>query len=229
MDLNPDQQIPVFGDEDIFLPAAEAFPEMVTVPPTSAGPLDSLPLPHPDESSPKDKEAPFRRRPRVPKVLPRDNFTELRNAELSRWHDNYVQNMMSEARLKLLHKRPRISKSNARLFVLEYGIGGAGSKFSGVRLPGPLAIFSGDNLLEALTGVKTTAGGKKRPFEEDVDSDTESRRVRLRESVGDQMGRGDEFVPNDDEVLAALPGEVSYPEFFINYDWMIKPGPRILK
>lgn len=191
---------------------------MVAAPPMSAGPLHSLPLPHADESSSQNREAPLPRKPRVPKVLPRDNFTELRNADLARWHDNYVENMISEARLKLQHKAPRLSKSNARLFVLESGIGGAGSRFSGVRLPGPLGIFSGDNLLEALTGVKTTAVGKKRPYEEGIDSDTEGRRVRLRASDGDQIGRGNEFVLNDDEAVAALPGEVSCPEFFINYD-----------
>lgn len=215
--MDPDQYLPVFGEEQIFLPAAEAFPEMVAVPPMGADSLHSLPLPHTEELAPQNKGAPLRRKPRVPKVLPRDDSTELRNADLARWYDNYVENMTSEARLKLQYKRSRLSKSNARLFVLGSGIGGAGSTFSGIKLPGPLAIFSKDTLLEALTGVKATVGGTKRPFE-DISSDTEGRRVRLRESVGDQMGRGNEFVLNDDEAVALLPGEVRYPESSMCYD-----------
>ena len=218
MDLDPEQYIPVFENEDILLPAAEAFPEMVAVPLMRAGPLQSLPLPPADESSSRNQQAPLRRRPRVPKVLPRDTPTELRNADLARWHDNYVENMTSEARLKLQHKAPRLSKKNARLFVLGSGIGGAGLNFSGIRLSGPLGMFSGDNLLEALTGVKVTTSGKKRLFEEDIDPDIEGRRVRMRESFEDQIGRGNDLVFNDDEALAALPGEVSCPEFFINDD-----------
>lgn len=207
--MDPGFYIPGLGDEDIVLPPAEAFPEMVAQPP---------PLLHIDEASSWNKDAPLRRRPRVPKVLPRDNSTELRNADLARWHDNYVENMASQARLKLQHKAPRLSKSNARLFVLDSGIGGAGSKFSGIRLTGPLAVFSGDNLLEALTGMQATARGKKRLSQESVGSDTEGRRVRPRESIEDQMGRGGEFVLNDDEAVAGLLGEVSYPGFFLNDD-----------
>lgn len=227
--MDPSRYIPVFGDEDIFLPAAEAFPEMAAAPPAGAGLLHSLPLPHMEEPSSQNKEAPLRRRPRVPKLLPRDNFTELRNADLARWHDNYVENMTSETRLKLQHRAARLAKSNARLFILESGIGGAGSIISGIDLPGPLAIFAGDQLLEALTGMKGTAGGKKRPFEEDIDSGTEGRRVRLRESIGEQMGRGNEFALNDDEAVALLPIEVSFHGLLVNYARMTEPSPRILR
>lgn len=219
----------MFGDEDILLPTAEAFPEMVAVPPASVGPIHSLPLPHTEESSAQINEAPLRRRPRMPKVLPRDDFTELRNADLARWHDDYVENMTSEARLKLQHRAQRLSKTNARLFVLESGIGGAGSTISGTKVFGPLAIFSGNKLLEALTGVKETAGGRKRPFEEGIDSDAEGRRVRLRESAGEQVGRGNEFALHDDEAVVLLPAEVSLPEFLMNYDRMTEPNQRISK
>ena len=219
----------MFGDEDIFLPTAEAFPEMVAVPPASADPAHPLPLPHTEESSAQNNEAPLRRGPRAPKLLPRDDFTELRNADLAQWHDDYVENMTSEARLKLQHRAKRLSKTNARLFVLESGIGGAGSTFSGTKLPGPLAIFSGDKLLEALMGVKETAGGKKRPFEESIESDAEGRRVRVRESVGEQVGRGNEFALNDDEAVVLLPAEVSFPKFLMNYNRITKPNKRISK
>ena len=229
MDLDPGRYIPVFGDEDIFLPSAEAFPEMVAAPPAGAGPLHSSPVPHIQESSSPTREAPLRRRPRVPKLLPRDDFTELRNADLARWHDNYIENMTSEAQLKLQHRVAKISKSNARLFVLESGIGGAGSTISGINLPGPLAIFSGGQLLEALTGMKGIVGGKKRPFEDDIDSDAEGRRVRLRESIGEQVGRGNEFALNDDEAGALLPIEVSFTKLLMNYDRMTEPSRRTLK
>lgn len=203
--------IPALGDEDVFLPAAEAFPEMVPEQTVGIGPLRSSPLPHAVEP-----DTPLRRKPRVPKELPRDSATELRNADLARWNDDYVENMISEARLKLQHKAIRISKRNARLFVHDFGIGGAGSRFSNTKLTGPLEIFSGDSLLETLTGVKTTTLGKKRPREEEgPGSDSEVRRVRMRESDGDQIGRGDELALNDDEPLA---GEVSYHRFSVNAD-----------
>lgn len=218
MDLDPDQYLQVFGGEDIFLPAAEAFPEMVVGPPLDASPLRSTPLRHTDEPSSQHQEAVLRRKPRVPKVLPRDNITELRNADLARWYDNYIANMISEARLKLQHKATRLSKRNARQFFFDSGIGGAGSRFSAIKLSGPLEIFSGANLLEALTGVNAAEAGKKRPHQKDADSDTEGRRVRPRESDGDQIGRGNELALNEDEALAILPGEVSYPELFVNYD-----------
>lgn len=208
----------MFGGEDILLPAAEAFPEMVAAPPPDPNPLHSTPLRQTDEPTSQHQQVPLRRKPRVPKVLPRDNIIELRNADLARWHDNYVANMISEARLKLQHKATRITKRNARQFVLDSGIGGAGSRFSGVKLSGPLEIFSGDNLLEALMGVNAADFGKKRPHEKDADSDTAGRRVRPRESHGDQIGRGNELALNEDEALAILPGEVSYPELFVVYD-----------
>lgn len=228
MDLGPGRYIPGFGDEDIFLPTAEPFPEMVAAPPGGAGPLQSLPLPYVEELSFQHREAPLRRRPRVPKLLPRDDFTELRNADLARWHDSYVENMTSEVQLKLQHRAARLSKSNARLFVLESGIGGAGSTISGINLPGPLAVFSGDQLLEALTGMKGTAGGTKRPFEEDIDSDMGRRRVRLRESTGEQVGRGNEFALDDDEAVALFPAEVSFPGLLMADDRIAEPSQRIL-
>ena len=226
LDLNPEQYIPAFGDEDIFLPAAEAFPEMIAAPPRGISPRHSLPLPHPDEQSAQDREASVQHRPRVPKLLPRDDTTELRSTDLARWHANYVENMISQARLKLQHRAPRLSKSNARLIVLESGIGGVGARFAGTKLSGPLQIFSGNRLLEALTGADAGDLGRKRPHEEGADSDTESRRVRLRESDGEHIGRGNEMAMLDDEALALLRDEVNRLELLQN---ATNRFPRTLK
>ena len=77
--------------------------------------------------------------------------------------------------------------------------------------------------------MKGIVGGKKRPFEDDIDSDAEGRRVRLRESIGEQVGRGNEFALNDDEAGALLPIEVSFTKLLMNYDRMTEPSRRTLK
>lgn len=218
MDLDPDRYIPVFHDEEMFLPVAEAFPEMILAPPISPGPLHSLLVPHAEEQSSQNREGRHHRRPRVLRLLPRDDTTELRHADLARWHDNYVENMTSKARLKLQHRAPMLSKRNARLIVLESGIGGLGPRFSSAKVSSPLAMFSGENLLQALTGAGTTGLEKKRRHEEGAVSDAESRRVRLRESDWDQIGRGDQPALPDDGALALLPGEVSCIASFTDYD-----------
>ncbi len=203
-----DPYVPGYSGEDMFLPAAEAFPEMIRASPMGAGPRPS-PFAHPEEQSSENREAGLRRKPRAPKLLPRDDITELRNADLARWNDTYVENMISEARLKLQHKASRLSKRNARLLVHGSGIGGVGLRFSTINVPGPLEIFSGDNLLEALTGEKRIAGTKRLYGEDHPDFESEGRRVRARDSDGDQIGRGNEVTLNNDEGLAVLPGEVN--------------------
>jgi hypothetical protein len=79
-----------------------------------------------------------------------------------------------------------IAKKNAEIWML-----GAGDR-------GPLSMFAGAQLLEALTGVKLITAGDKRPREEDVDTDG-GRRVRSRgEPSSDEVGRGvqdDGFMP----------------------------------
>lgn len=152
---------------------------------------------------------PIRRKRRAPKELTRDNTTELRNADLTRWNNNYIANMVDESRAKLQHRAPAFSKKNATFWVYGSGIGGIGSRTAGDNFDNPLSMFAGEALMEALTGVASIPVGGKRAHEDsNRRSESEGRRVRMREDYGEYITRGDQMALNDDETLAILAGEV---------------------
>jgi len=134
-----------------------------------------------------------------PKVIPLDEDIELHNRDISAWNQQYKQNM-SEA---LVHKRANrlvtLAKKNAEHWIL-----GAGSSGLLQADRGPLNIFTGIELLEAMTGLDLTVGGKKRARDEDPASD-DGRRVRSRgDPSSDEIGRGfglqdDGFMPMMDD------------------------------
>lgn len=130
-------------------------------------------------TSEETAEAPIRRRARAgPKIIPLDTNMELRNGDLARWNADYIANMNEAIRHKNASKSATLAKKNA-----EYWILGQGDN-------GPLSIFQGAKLLEALTGVKLGAAGKKRP-RDDGDETGSSRRVRSREGPSsDEIVRG---------------------------------------
>ena len=214
MDLDLD--LPPLGDDGPILPEAEAFPEMVNQGPAGTGLLrSSSDVPEEEESS-ESAEAPQRRGPRAPRELPTDMTQELRNADLAQWNNNYIANMTSAARSKLQHKVPAQSKKNAAFWVFGTGIGGIGSGVDSSKLQNPLDIFAGDQLMQALTGVEASTAGRKRSRTEDDDhgSDSEERRVRMREGDGEQVGRGQEIILDEDDAMGMMGSEV---RFFFPY------------
>ena len=130
--------------------------------------------------------APMRRRvPIVARVIPVDVAIELRNGDLARWSTDYVANMQEVLRHKHASRLTTIAKQNAEHWILGSGLGPLG--FSD---QGPLSMFSGARLLEALTGTRVTVAGMKRPREEEIAVES-TRRVRSRsEPSHDELGRG---------------------------------------
>jgi meiotic recombination protein REC8 len=134
-------------------------------------------------------EAEQRRRPRAaPKVIPLDNSIELHNRDISAWNQKYKENMTEALRHKHTHRLVALAKKNAEHWVLGPG---DNRLLQGDR--GPLNMFTGIKLLEAMTGLKLTPGGEKRAHDEDPASDG-SRRVRSRAGPSsEEVGRGFEF------------------------------------
>lgn len=202
MDLDLD--FPRFGNEEVLLPDAEAFPELIRQGPMKEGLYRSSS----EDSSHKSTAVLVRRKRRAPKALPIDSKPELRNTDLARWNDNYLVNMAIETKAKVLHNATRLAKKNAAFWVGGSGIGDIGS-FSQKT---PLDIFAGDALMNALTNVATSVAGRKRNRnEKDSDeSDSDERRVRTRE-VENQLGAFDDLPINGNTDDAILNGEVHLP------------------
>lgn len=218
MDLNLDLGLPRFGDEDIVLPDAEAFPEMVPQVPITAEIFRSSSEELDEDSSSTSADAPLRRKGRAPKALPYDSAPELRNADLANWNDNYVRNMANDTQSKIQHRASKVSKQNAAFWVVGSGVGGIGSTVRKRGLNSPLDMFAGDALMEALTNVVAFIAGRKRKRDEegDRDSGSESRRTRMRDGDVDQLGRINELPVNEDETLPIAGEDVrSSSSFFL--------------
>lgn len=130
-------------------------------------------------------EAEQRRHHRGPKIIPLDDNIQLHNRDIARWNQDYKANMEEALRHKHAHRLVTLAKKNAEHWML------------GDRLQqadhGPLNMFTGIKLLEAMTGLKLTAGGEKRARDEDPSSE-DSRRVRSRgHPSSDEVARGFEF------------------------------------
>jgi meiotic recombination protein REC8 len=139
-----------------------------------------------------------RRRCRTgPKVIPLDDNIELHNRDISVWNQRYKENMSEALSHKRAHRLVTLAKKNAEHWIL-----GAGNSGLVQADRGPLNMFTGIKLLEAMTGLDLTVGGKKRAREEDPVSDA-SRRVRSRgEPSSDEVGR--RFGPQDDGFMPMM-------------------------
>jgi meiotic recombination protein REC8 len=139
-----------------------------------------------------------RRRYRTgPKVIPLDDNIELHNRDISVWNQRYKENMSEALSHKRANRLVTLAKKNAEHWIL-----GAGNSGLLQADRGPLNMFTGIKLLEAMTGLDLTVGGKKRAREDDPASD-DSRRVRSRgEPSSDEVGRG--FGPQDDGFMPMM-------------------------
>lgn len=139
-------------------------------------------------------------RNRKKKGLAPDVEQELHNHELSNWSNNYLTNMQGVLHGKIHTRSAALAKKNAAFWILQNGVGSLSITFGQETIPEPLRMFTGNALLEALTGARFTVAGAKHPREETVDhekedADGDGRRVRLR-SDEQEMGR-----QNDDIVV----------------------------
>lgn len=211
MDLDLGVTLPRPGNDEIPPIVSENFPESTRHLPTHTEGLRSSLMISEEEQSLEAAEAPLRHRHRARRELPWDEINELRNTDLARWNNGYVENMMANNESKLHKKSSKHSKKNAIHWVYGSGIGGVGSGVGWPKLKSPLCMFAGDSLMEALTGAASSIRGRKRPRDEDSDSESgsERRRVRL-EEADNEFPRGYEILMNDDEALADLAGEVKW-------------------
>ena len=177
------------GDDYDVLPDAEPFPEMVPEPQSFLKSSSVIPA---EESSEFGEMAQVRRR-RGPKLLPMDLVPELRNSDLAQWNTNYLANMAEASRLKQQHKQPARARKNAAEWVFGIGLGGAGTETRPYNFQGPLDIFAGAKLIEALTGIEGGVTRRKRDRSEESEqtSGSKERRVRPRSEDDQQIGRGE--------------------------------------
>jgi meiotic recombination protein REC8, fungi type len=170
----------IMGDDDgVQLPSRQPSTPIVeearATPATDAAAAQSSRLQDENESI-VVATAPQTRAPRM-KPVQADSATELQNRDLGEWTQNYLANMAAAHRQKQQYRAAAQGKRNAAFWILAQGIGGVQADFGDDPQPHPLAVFSGQTLLDALTGTQTPSPpGSKR---ERSDSDG-SRRVRPR-------------------------------------------------
>ena len=200
-------------EDDMVLPGAEAFPMTALQPPAGSRNLGSSSGAHQEQESTDSVEAPLQRKRRAPKALPVDERQELRNADLSRWNTDYIANMADATAAKMSHRATFIAKRNAAFWVMGSGIGGIGAGMGSSSLQSPLAMFAGDTMMEALTGVKISTAGQKRgrDDQEDHDSESEARRTRIRDGDWDQLGREERMTLDDDGTMMISANDVNVP------------------
>ena len=208
--------LPRFDDEEVILPNAQPFPEMA--PPPIAGKSSSEAAD--DRESSQSAEAPLQRKARAPKQLPVDERPELHNSDLAQWKTDYAVNMFAAKEAKQLNKAASLAKKNAAFWVYGAGIGGVGAGLGSSKLKSPLDMFAGEAMMETLTGIKSSLSPRKRRHtdeEEDHGSDSEARRVRMRDD-GEQMGRGDHMLLNDDDnMMISVGSDVRRNFLLIDY------------
>ena len=199
--------MPPVNDDGAILPEAEPFPEMAPRQLAHADELRSSSPAREDRESSEFAEAPLRRRQPRPRVLPIDARQELRNADLASWKEDYLTNMFEATQVRQHHQAPFVARKNAAFFVMGAGIGGVGNGIGSSKLKSPLNMFAGEEMMQQLTGLQHSAGTKRgRGAEDGEDTDSEARRIRLREDEGEQVGRGDDIMVPDDETMI-IPGE----------------------
>jgi meiotic recombination protein REC8 len=196
--LDADGEFVMQLDDELVLPDAEPFPSFAE--PRRAQLEGDASAANPTESS-ISAEAPLKTRKRkMPKPFTKDERAELPSADLKSWNGDYLRNMDAAIHLKQAHRAPALAKKNAYTWVYGNGLAGIGVGIGTSKLPSPLDIFSGENLMVAITGVPTPKAlnrTSKRPHDA-KDDESEFRRVRARQELEDQVARGGEddgFMP----------------------------------
>lgn len=141
-----------------------------------------------------------------------------------------MENMDEALRHKHAHRLVTLAKKNAEHWML-----GTGKNSLLKADQGPLNMFTGIKLLEAMTGLKLTAGGEKRARDEDSHPE-DSRRVRSRGNPSsEEVGRGfevqdDGFMPMADDYTIEQGREQPTPlddrHMSSFFPWNQSTGPR---
>ena len=129
---------------------------------------------------------------------------------------------MAQARKeKKQHKSLLVARKAAAFWVLRQGIGNQGPVFADDVEPHPLSVFTGQALLDALTGSQPVAASRKRSREAlgEHEPNEDDRHVRARtrsdEEAGQHIGRGvepldfdfgvgDDFIMTGDDLPVSL-------------------------
>ena len=188
-----DEPLPVYQD-DIDMQDAEPFaPRTAAQQPNSDAAASTQGEQAQSQTSSSTASAPAVR-VRVPKPLPQDQELELHNSDLQTWDREYLANQSRAVQQKLQNKTLTLARKNADFWVLQNGIGGLGVAYQGLEaqyIPEPLRMFSGNALLEALTGIQLSIAGTKHPRDISADDEDQERRVRTRSNSHEQ-GRAED-------------------------------------
>ena len=139
---------------------------------------------------------------RKKKNLAPDVQQELHRTELSEWSANYLDHMQEASRGKVQARSIALAKQNADFWVLRNGVGDLSATFRQETIPEPLRMFSGDALLQALTGIRSSITGEKRPRDEtsrevEDHADAQDRRVHARSNEAEMDQEEEDAVVGD--------------------------------
>lgn len=187
-----DKMQPMMVDDE----GADARPNNTTTPRMQSSRPDDIAPENEGENNQDNQEVTTyqARRARVPRVVPVDDQTALRNTELAQINNEYVQNMLAVLKQKEQNKLPAQAKKNAAFWVFGQGIGSVGVGLGASHMLHPLCAFSGDEL-HALLSPENKRKARKRgrragDHDEESGSDSDGRRVRARGESEEQIGRG---------------------------------------
>ncbi|KAI9037706.1 Rad21/Rec8 N terminal domain protein [Aspergillus affinis] len=143
---------------------------------------------------PDAAEATMRQPRRRPiQLIPLDSSTVLQNTELVNQMDKYLHNMASALEQRQQNQISLQAKENAAFWVFGKGIGSVGIGVGVTQFAHPLQLFSGEELYDNLSPLGMPKKRKRgRPAGKNGDVESESRRVRAREELEEQVGRGDD-------------------------------------
>jgi len=180
----------IFGDdEQPRLPSAQPFPA------GDSWTADQADVPVPvidpttQEDANTDAAEAAQRRVRAAKQLKIDDRAEISNKELYEWNNSYLENMRNLLRIKEQSRSAVQARKNAAFWILGQGIGGVETCFGEEKKSHPLAMFSGQALLDILTGRASSPAGSKRSRSLSP-GQADSRRVRARTEEDEDLGRG---------------------------------------
>lgn len=158
--------------------------------------------------------APMRRN-RVPRAIPADTATELRNKDLIYWGANYLNNMKTATQQKIHNRALTQAKKNAEHYVWGSGLGGIGQRIPRCEGYNPFDMFMGEKLFEAITGMSRKVTGRKHDRDSGIDDAMQEQARHIRQKIVEpEVARGadDEgfSMPlGDDEAAVELPREVA--------------------
>ena len=138
------------------------------------------------------------RRQRTIKTFQPDKTIGLRNTDLARWNNGYVQNMVHASEQKWQNKVHTQARKNAAFWVFGQGIGSVGIGMGASQAQHPLqCYYSGNDLWTTLCGDSHKQGQgrgqkRRRDLDEVGEIDSKERRRRLGENDVDEVhiGRG---------------------------------------